>query len=108
MARSHFDIEKPRKIYIAIQGYDGQAQIKALHKRRAGERAREQKKAADAQRTSTPSVIENTTVTEAKANAHFEQLAAAERPLSGTDTMSDLMAAFDLPLGQTVEMKAGE
>jgi len=43
MARTHFAIEKPRKISISIQGYDAQARTQAQQKKQM-ERSRRQKR----------------------------------------------------------------
>lgn len=47
MARSHFAIERPRKISISIEGYNAEAQTQA-QKRKQQERSRRLKRKADA------------------------------------------------------------
>lgn len=44
MARSHFAIERPRRISISIQGYDAQAQTTDQERKRSESRRRKKKR----------------------------------------------------------------
>lgn len=104
MAKSHFAIERPRKISISIEGYNAEAQTQA-QKRKQQERSRRLKRRADAaakqQRRNHPEAalpppaVQPPPVYRAEDVEEVEALnrAAASTPLTG-EVERDLRAAF--------------
>lgn len=98
MSRNLFALERPRKISIAIPGYDGNALMKAQSQRAAEKKARmvRAEKVARDQRVAT--AIARAIVDDATALADLEQLNELTRPTVSTEVLSDLMLALELPV----------
>lgn len=96
MARNHFDIERPRRISIAIAGYDGAASSKARDERRAKEKARKQRAMVVAQQTRIEKAVKEATVAGAQAHADLEQINQLCTSRKQAHDMSALMDAFHL------------
>lgn len=96
MARNHFDIERPRRISIAIAGYDGAASSKARDERRAKEKARKQRATVVAQQTRIEKAVKEATVAGAQAHADLEQINQLCTSRKQAHDMSALMDAFHL------------
>lgn len=94
MARNHFDIERPRRINIAIAGYDGAASSKARDERRAKEKARKQRATVAAQQMRVEEAVTKATVAGAKAEADLEQFNRLSTSRKHVQDMNALLAAF--------------
>jgi len=57
MARNHFAIERPRKISIAIQGYDADASARAQQKKQQERAQRQKRQQQRASRAVPPKVV---------------------------------------------------
>ena len=111
MARNHFAIEKPRKISIAIEGYDAKARIQAQQKKQFERNRRLQRKPRGAAapgtaalapepdlRTSNPAAPPSAPKTVCTQEDEVEALgAAASSTPEAQKAEQDLRAAFGLP-----------
>ena len=94
MAKSHFAIERPRKISISIEGYNPEAQAQA-QKRKQLERNRRLKRKADAaakrQRKEHPEAAAPVLLANpARSREDVEELEALNRAAAGKPLTSDV------------------
>lgn len=95
MSRNHFDIERPRKISIAINGYDGAAQAKDREKRRREQVAKVQRAADKAREKRMTEVVNQATVDDKRAELDLEQFANSDASSDQAKVMAALLEAFE-------------
>lgn len=105
MSRNLFALERPRRISIAIPGYDGIALMKAKAQRAAGKKARLLRTEVTSSdqlgvTANTKAVIDDET-----ASVELEQLNQLTSSILSKSVMTDLMLAFELPIAGVTASK---
>lgn len=107
MSRNNFALERPRKISIAIPGYDGSALLKAQNQRRTEKKVRVERAAKAAREQRVATAITMAIVDDATAVAELEQHNKQAQASVGADVLRDLMLAFELPITAPEHMQGG-
>lgn len=107
MSRNHFALERPRKISIAIPGYDGSALLKEQNRRRSEKKVRAERAAKAEREQRVTTAITKAIVDDATAFAELEQPNKQAQTSVGADVLCDLMLAFELPITATAQQQGG-